>query len=133
MVPCVVSAVKSGAVSFSRRDIPTFYASLRVVAFNNSGANEPVKLGKLAVEIRVAFLEELVLMAGAHPAARAFSVAGVEFVHYVHAADHLAEDIKPVTVLPFHRVVGHDVNLRDASVRRSHRKAEPTARVAGAF
>src|SRR5437773_10814340 len=48
--------------------------------FNDFSADESIKKMKVAVEIRVAFLEQLSLMCRTHAAARSFTVARVQLV-----------------------------------------------------
>src|SRR5580698_10157787 len=54
-------------------------------------ADEFVEVGKLPVEVGVAACEDLILMVGAHAAARAFCVSCVDFFDDVHALAHSAE------------------------------------------
>ena len=61
------------------------------IRFDDGRADEFVEFGIFAIEIGVAALEHLVLMAGSHAAAGALSVTAVKFFDDVHAFDDLAE------------------------------------------
>ena len=54
-------------------------------------ADESIKKMKFAVEICVAFLEQISLMSRTHAAARRFAVACVQFVDDAHAFYYLAK------------------------------------------
>src|SRR5437588_504538 len=84
---------------------------------------------KVAVEIRVAFLEQLSLMSRTHAAARSFAVACVQLVDDAHAFYDLAQRCEA------HRVEARliarvDVNLRRTSVWAGHSKRERPSHVA---
>ena len=84
---------------------------------------------KVAVEIRVAFLEQLSLMSRTHAAARSFAVACVQLVDDTHAFYDLAKWCEA------HRVEARliarvDVNLRRTSVWAGHSKRERPSHVA---
>src|ERR1700722_11630932 len=82
--------------------------------FHDARADQPVKLRKLAVQVRIALFEKLVLMAGAHAAAGALAVTLVKPVHDIHAFDNSAEWREAVAILALHAVVCADVDLRGA-------------------
>src|SRR5262249_6440095 len=90
---------------------------------------ESIKKMEFAVEICVAFLEQLSLMSRAHAAARSFAVACVQLVDDAHAFYDLAKwrEARRVEARLIARV---DVNLRRTSVRAGHRKSERASSVA---
>src|SRR5215469_12959582 len=85
---------------------------------------------EFAVEIRVAFLEQLSLMSRTHAAARSFAVACVQLVDDAHAFYDLAKwrEAHRVEARLIARV---DINLRRASVWAGHSKRERPSHVAG--
>jgi hypothetical protein len=83
---------------------------------------------KVAVEIRVAFLEQLSLMSRTHAAARSFAVACVQLVDDAHALYDVAKwrEAHCVEARLIPRV---DVNLRRTSVWAGHSKRERSSHV----
>src|SRR5215471_7085102 len=84
---------------------------------------------ELAVEIRVAFLEQLSLMSRTHAAARSFAVACVELVDDAHAFYDLAKG-REAHGVEARLITCVDVNLRRTSVWAGHSKGERPAHVA---
>src|SRR5215471_8999806 len=84
---------------------------------------------EFAVEVRVAFLEQLCLMSRAHAAARSFAVTCVQLVDDAHAFYDLAKwgEAHRVEARLIARV---DVNLRRTSVWAGHSKRERPSHVA---
>src|SRR5690348_18417166 len=84
---------------------------------------------EFAVKIRVAFLEQLFLMPGAHPAARSFAVACVQLIDDAHAFYDLAK-WREADLVETRLIAGVNVNLRRTSVWAGHSKRERPSHVA---
>ena len=84
---------------------------------------------KVAVEIRVAFLEQLSLMSRAHAAARSLAVACVQLIDDAHAYYNLAK-WREADRIEARLIARVDVNLRGTSVWAGHSKRERPSHVA---
>src|SRR5262245_38490506 len=84
---------------------------------------------EFAVEIRVAFLEQLSLMSRTHAAARSFAIACVQLVDDAHAFYDLAQ-WREAHRVEARLIAGVDVNLRGTSVWAGHSKRERPSHVA---
>src|SRR5215471_3628725 len=105
------------------------WSSRLLPLFDDFSADESIKKMEFAIEIRVAFLEQLSLLSRTHAAARGFAVARVELVDYAHAF------YDPAKWREAHRVEARliarvDVNLRRTSVWAGHSKRERPSHVA---
>src|SRR5215467_9110062 len=99
-----------------------------LLLFDDFSADELIKKMEVAVEIRVAFLEQLSLMSRTHAAARSFAVACIQLVDDAHAFYDLAKWCEAHRVKA--RLIARvDVNLRGTSVRASHSKRERPSHV----
>src|SRR5215471_12387481 len=105
------------------------WSSRLLLLFDDFSADESIQKMEFAVEIRVAFLEQLSLMSRTHAAARSFAVACVQLVDDAHAF------YDPAKWREAHRVEARliarvDVNLRRTSVWAGHSKRERPSHVA---
>src|SRR5215471_8440047 len=105
------------------------WSSRLLPLFDDFSADESIKKMEFAVEIRVAFLEQLSLMSRTHAAARRFAVGCVQLVDNAHAFYDLAKwrEARRVEARLIARV---DVNLRRTSVWAGHSKGERASHVA---
>src|SRR5215467_5517555 len=84
---------------------------------------------EVAVEIRVAFLEQLSLLSRTHAATRSFAVACVQLVDDAHAFYDLAK-WREAHRVEARLIARADVNLRRTSVWAGHSKRERPSHVA---
>src|SRR6185312_4316656 len=92
-------------------------------------ADESIEKMEFAVEIRVAFLEQLSLMSRTHAAARSFAVACVQLVDDAHAFYDLAK-WREAHLVEARLIARVDVNLRRTSAWAGHGKRERPSHVA---
>src|SRR5579883_4443 len=94
------------------------------------GPDQPVELRKLPIEIRVAFLEKLVLMPRPHPSAGVFAIARVDSFDHVHSFDDLPERSESGFFVVARGIIPEiDVNLRRSRIRTGVGKRDVAGRV----
>src|SRR5262252_4322024 len=105
------------------------WSSRLLLLLDDFSADESIKKMEFAVEIRVAFVEQLSLMSRTHAAARSFAVTCVQLVDDAHAFYDLAKwrEAHRVEARLIARV---DINLRRTSVWAGHSKRERPSHVA---